>query len=193
MRKKENYSLCSPIRCLSFAILGLLIAGILLGTSTLDKSKDEGIDLKKGVQTSAEIRPVRKFRNIEKSGGNNKGIESHENKLINAIVSSNDIPQKRKKKIAYAITVTKDGNFVDGALVLGYAATKFHDTAKGFLSEYDPELVAFVTKNVVTSRPILESFGWRILEKPLPVALEEIENKDYAERVYRLIFLIYLY
>lgn len=36
-----------------------------------------------------------------------------------------------KKKIAYAITVTKDGNFVDGALVLGYSAKKVHDETKG--------------------------------------------------------------
>ena len=34
---------------------------------------------------------------------------------------------KKKKKIAYAITVTKDGPFLDGALVLGHAARKVHE------------------------------------------------------------------
>lgn len=33
-------------------------------------------------------------------------------------------PDVKKKKIAYAITVTKDGHFLDGALVLGYSALK---------------------------------------------------------------------
>ena len=88
-----------------------------------------------------------------------------------------------KKVIAYAITVTKDGPFVDGALVLGYAAKRVHDSRKGFDSPYEAELVAFVTENVVTSRPILEKFGWKIVEKPLPVALSEIENQEYAEKM----------
>lgn len=106
----------------------------------------------------------------------------------------------KKKTIAYAITVTKDGSFVDGALVLGrhgatatvspspdantaligYAAKKIHDASKGFKSDYSAELVAFVTGSVVTSRPILSKFGWRIIEKPLPVSIDEIENKEYA-------------
>jgi hypothetical protein len=40
-------------------------------------------------------------------------------------------PRKVKKKIAYAITVTKDGHFLDGALVLGYSALKVHNASKG--------------------------------------------------------------
>ena len=82
-----------------------------------------------------------------------------------------------KKKIAYAITVTKDGPFVDGALVLGYAAKKVHETQ----SLYDADLVAFVVPSVVTTRTILSKFGWRIVERKLPVDYDEIENKVYAE------------
>jgi len=37
---------------------------------------------------------------------------------------------------------------------------------------------------VITARPILEKFGWRVFEKKLPVALEEIVNKDYADEVF---------
>ncbi len=88
-----------------------------------------------------------------------------------------------KRKIAYAITVTKDGHFVDGALVLGYAAHKYHDAARGFPSRFEVDLVAFVTPEVVTSRPILEANGWHVLEKGLPVPLDEIQNKDYATKV----------
>lgn len=73
-----------------------------------------------------------------------------------------------KKVIAYAITVTKDGPFVDGALVLGHAAKKYHGP------DYDVDLVAFVAPTVHTSRPILEKFGWKILERQLPVKIEGI-------------------
>ena len=104
-----------------------------------------------------------------------------DNKPITPV--TNTIPPKMKPKIAVAITVTKDGPFVDGALVLGYAAKKYHSAKHGYPSAYDIELVAFVTKKVVTTRTILSQFGWRILERDLPVALEEIENKDYMERM----------
>lgn len=90
---------------------------------------------------------------------------------------------KQKPRVAYAITVTKDGPFVDGALVLGYAAKKFHDFSKGYNSGYSADLVAFVVPSVKTSRPILEKFGWRIIERGLPVQLDEIENREYAEKM----------
>ena len=100
----------------------------------------------------------------------------------NSIVSSVEIiPKSDKPKIAYAITMTKDGPFLDGALVLGYSAKKVHDASHGFESKYDADLVAFVTPAVVTARPILEKFGWRVLERALPVTLDEIENKQYSE------------
>ena len=88
-----------------------------------------------------------------------------------------------RKKVAYAITVTKDGPFVDGALVLGYAAKKVHDAKKGFLSKYDADLVAFVAPGVVTSRPILEAYGWKVLERTLPVQVDEIINREYADNM----------
>lgn len=93
------------------------------------------------------------------------------------------ISSPRKKKIAYTITVTKDGPFLDGAIVLGYAALKVHDAKQGFHSIYDADLVAFVTSRVITARPILASHGWKILEKNIPVSLEEIENKHYVDKV----------
>lgn len=43
--------------------------------------------------------------------------------------------------------------------------------------------VAFVTKDAIKSRKILEAYGWRVLERGLPVELSEIENKDYATRM----------
>ena len=92
-----------------------------------------------------------------------------------AVVNSSVI----KKRIAYAITVTKDGPFLDGALVLGHAVKKTHDSS----SKYVADLVAFVAPHVVTARPILEAYGWRILERGLPVELSEIKNTAYAEKM----------
>ena len=43
------------------------------------------------------------------------------------------------------------------------------------------ELVAFVVPSVITSRAVLHRHGWRIIERRLPVEIDEIENKDYAE------------
>ena len=101
--------------------------------------------------------------------------------LINSSLTyANHTP---KKKVAYAITVTKDGPFLDGALVLGYAAKRVHDSSKGFNSIYDADLVAFVAPGVVRARPILEQHGWRILEKALPVELEDIVNREYADKM----------
>lgn len=65
---------------------------------------------------------------------------------------SSTITNVTKKKIAYTITVTKDGHFVDGALVLGYSAKKIHDASKGFHSDYEAELVAFVVPTVTEAR-----------------------------------------
>lgn len=89
----------------------------------------------------------------------------------------------QRKKVAYAITVTKDGPFVDGALVLGHAALKVHDASQGFQSKYDAELVAIVAPGVSTSRIILETYGWKIVERGLPVQLDEIVNRKYAENM----------
>lgn len=67
--------------------------------------------------------------------------------------------------------------------MLGYSAKKVHDKSKGFDSIYEPELVAFVVPGVVSSRPILMAYGWKILERTLPVALDEIENQAYAQNM----------
>jgi hypothetical protein len=84
-----------------------------------------------------------------------------------------------KKKIAYAITITKDGPFLDGALVLGYSA----QLAQQNSSKYSAELIAFVTPEVVKARLVLAKYGWKIIEKNLPVELQEIQNEDYMNRV----------
>lgn len=87
----------------------------------------------------------------------------------------------KKKRIAYAITVTKDGPFLDGALVLGHSAKKVHDPSKGYVSNYEADLVAFVAPGVVKAKQILEANGWLVLERRVPVEIDEIVNRAYAE------------
>ena len=70
------------------------------------------------------IIPSPTAENVNTSKENYNSIVLYENNTPNDQIiepSRNEtLPSKTgKKKIAYAITVTKDGNFVDGALVLG--------------------------------------------------------------------------
>ena len=138
---------------LCFVIVGSLLVFLILNVHHAQKLKD--------TETFVQTEPNRELFN---------GSLTYAN-------------QTAKKKVAYAITVTKDGPFLDGALVLGYAAKRVHDSSKGFNSIYDADLVAFVAPGVVQARPILQQHGWRILEKELPVELEDIVNKEYAERM----------
>jgi hypothetical protein len=107
-----------------------------------------------------------------------------------ALRGNNEIPARSiapsKKKIAYAITITKDGPFLDGALVLGFSAQK----AQLLSDKYDADLVAFVTPEVQKARIVLAAYGWIIMEKDLPVSLAEITNPDYMNRVCAVIFLV---
>jgi hypothetical protein len=65
-------------------------------------------------------------------------------------------PMPLRKKIAFAITITKDGPFHDGAAVMQYSIIKsFGD------DDIDMSFVAFVHPNVTTSRPALRKIGYR--------------------------------
>lgn len=80
--------------------------------------------------------------------------------------------------VAYAVTITRDGPYVDGAAVLGQGVRLAH-----LASSWDFELVAIVHPTVVKARPPLQALGWKILERDLPFALSDIENQDYAKKV----------
>ena len=159
----------SPVRCFFYLIGLVLIALLVLILTPVHDS-------------ISQTKPL--IEKIPQPGTNNDNKLRTEGDQRNNVVSQIQTqPPKTKPTIAYAITVTKDGPFVDGALVLGYAAKKFHSAAQGNPSAYQAELVAFVTKQVKTSREILTKFGWRIIERDLPVAIKDIENQDYAQRM----------
>jgi hypothetical protein len=64
----------------------------------------------------------------------------------------------KRRRIAYAITMTQDGNFLDGAAVLAYSIYEASMKGNDLIS-----LIAFVHPNVTTSRPILQKLGYHVI------------------------------
>lgn len=65
----------------------------------------------------------------------------------------------KKRRIAYAITISKDGSFQDGAAILAYS---IYEASKNFNDIIS--FVAFVHPRVVTSRPALKRLGFHVIE-----------------------------
>jgi len=86
-------------------------------------------------------------------------------------------PQTDQMRIAFAITITKDGNFQDGAAVLAYSILK-HSQSK----LYDVSLIAFVHPNV-KERESLKTLGFHVIEAPLPINITAIEGKNLREHI----------
>lgn len=67
------------------------------------------------------------------------------------------IPKREKKRLAYVITITKDGYFgLDGAAVLAFSII---NTTELIRAKYDISFIAFVHPSVVLSRPGLKKLG----------------------------------
>ena len=89
----------------------------------------------------------------EKTELSANNLKATSRKEINS-TSEQIIPAR--KTIAYAITITKDGFFQDGAAVLAYSiitASKNRD--------YNVTLIAFVHPNVTLARPFLHKIGFQ--------------------------------
>lgn len=65
----------------------------------------------------------------------------------------------KRRRIGYAITMTKDGNFLDGAAILAYSIYEASIKGNDIIS-----LIAFVHPNVTTSRPTLQKLGYHVIE-----------------------------
>jgi hypothetical protein len=77
-----------------------------------------------------------------------------------------------RKRIAYAITMSKDGSFLDCAAVLAYSIHKISQNVN-----YDVSLIAFVHPNVTSSRPILHNLGYHVIEAMTPINSSAINPK----------------
>jgi len=80
------------------------------------------------------------------------------------------LPPSKRMKIAVAVTVTRDGPYLDGAAVLQHSVRMTK-------SRHEIEMVAIVHAGVQTTRPALESLGFRIIEFPPPVESKDIVGK----------------
>jgi hypothetical protein len=84
----------------------------------------------------------------------------------NLNLNDNNVPLKsgeRRPRVAFAITITKDGSFQDGAAVLAYSIV---NVTAG--RSFDCSLIAFVHPNV-TNRDVLRRLGYHVIEAPTPI------------------------
>jgi len=180
-RRHDNGSMRYLWICVWLIVIGWLLFNVSAITNYI-----HNINLSKNIN-HPQIVSFRKTNIISNASIDYKTHLRGTSSTIKSIENYNN-----KKKVAYAVTVTKDSSFVDGALVLGYAAHKVHGLTKSIYKDinnenynsiYDIDLIAFVAPSVNSSRNLLQKYGWKILERPLPVELYEIENKDYAEKM----------
>ena len=66
------------------------------------------------------------------------------------------VPQTKRMSIAFAITITRDGPFQDGAAVMLWSILQAFGQ-----DDLDISFVSFVHPNVTTSRPLLRKIGYR--------------------------------
>ena len=88
----------------------------------------------------------------------------------------------RKKRLAYVITITKDGYFgLDGAAVLAYSI--INSTSEISRAEYEISFIAFVHPDVITTRPGLQRLGRTNIFK----------YENYCLTYYAFIIIYYIY
>jgi len=97
---------------------------------------------------------------------------------LRAPIAPTEAPKPSRKRLAYVITITKDGPFQDGAAVLAYSIMKYAHS-----SPYDISLVAFVHPNVTSSRSGLRQLGFHVIEVPTPVNTSAIRFDFLREKI----------
>jgi hypothetical protein len=140
---------------------------------------DEGV-------LSMRIRAHRKNWDVKSALSTHKKHKSEA--LANEATSALTSGGTAKAKVAIAITVTKDpdftkkssdpnmnpGGFVDGAAILAHSV-KLSMTAK-----YPVDMIALVLPKVKILRPILQKFGYRVIEYEFPMTSKDIKGKELA-------------
>ncbi|GBG33220.1 Galactinol synthase 1 [Hondaea fermentalgiana] len=92
---------------------------------------------------------------------------------LRGVAASDDF---NRLKIAFAVTITKDGKYLDGAAVLKHSVDMLG-------SAHDVSFVAIVHPSVTTTRPALRELGIEILEYPEPITSAEIQGKHLRETI----------
>jgi lipopolysaccharide biosynthesis glycosyltransferase len=92
---------------------------------------------------------------------------------------------KLKKRIAYAITITKDGSFQDGAAVLAYSIMKLYKDNKKISDSYSISFIAFVHPMVIKARKQLKKIGYHVIETTTPINSTAIKYEWFREHIER--------
>ena len=177
---------CSYFYLLALALFFILLIIIVPSNYFTSQSKEEhSVENQKNDPSSLLLQSIKKFRDMKIAAIKSQSGSS-ETDLTTATVNTNPTISKdnvikqdappipiplpvplpvlvkeavRRRKIAYAITITKDGDFQDGAAVLAYsiylASKNGHE---------DISLISFVHPNVTTSRPVLKQLGFHIID-----------------------------
>ena len=110
--------------------------------------------------------PAHKLLGLDKHDVSNVSIHS----ASDGKTSLYNADGTKKRRIAYAITISKDGSFQDGAAILAYS---IYEASKNFNDVIS--FVAFVHPQVVTSRPALKRLGFHVIEGNMITNNEELD------------------
>eukprot|EP01038_Epipyxis_sp_PR26KG_P011445 gene11445-15332_t len=108
----------------------------------------------------------------------NHSVVSISDSQTNVIKNAVAYVTKSKKRIAFIITITKDGFFQDGAAVLVYSIIKNTQ-----FSDFEKSFIAFVHPNVTSSRSGLNKLGFHVIEVPIPINVSAIKFDFLREKI----------
>jgi lipopolysaccharide biosynthesis glycosyltransferase len=131
-----------------------------------------------GVQKDSIEKSSADLNSILKNSSADAKKSSALKRNIGTIKDMKGIVANKRRRIAYAITITKDGNFQDGAAILAYSIME--QSKKG---TDDVSLVAFVHPNVTSSRPTLKRLGYHVIEVPTPINSTAIKFTFLREKI----------
>uniref|UniRef100_A0A7S3NFL9 Uncharacterized protein n=1 Tax=Aureoumbra lagunensis TaxID=44058 RepID=A0A7S3NFL9_9STRA len=118
------------------------------------------------------------------AANNQKEIQFEKTLSPAIVIKTEDVAslfEEKKKIVAYAISVTKDGAYVDGAAVLAHSAIRVHRYG---VSKYGVALIAFVSPAISKkTRTALEACGYRVLERDLPLRIADIQGEYLRNRI----------
>ncbi len=159
---------CTQATILFITVLLVCVITMLYMTSMGDLSKSHFRAPENSPQITARKDEV---QNVV----SNALLQKH---LITTIPVAIKVVDNPKKRLAFIITITKDGFFQDGAAVLAYSIMK---NVKSAL--YDISFIAFVHPNVTSSRVGLRRLGFHVVEVPTPVNTSAIRFDFLREKI----------
>lgn len=112
-----------------------------------------------------------------KSQSLDSSMTSHHSSAV--VQANQQRPSSRLRRYAFAITITKDGFFQDGAAVLAYSIVRmFDDNINAKFS-----FIAFVHPSVNASRAVLKRLGYHVIVAPTPVNVSAIAGPILRDKI----------